>query len=164
MTFTNYCIDLSLSLLNLVFYILLRDTLIIIEMKDSCMLFEIQNICGQRIIHDYYNDRVHSLLHFNNNHTVFLPRIQVFLKPCIAKPHNQRNIWLYPPNRGNNGDNEIFVISLEGNARHWISQNKENEFLSNIIRSCNYLWIMILECFINEVCNILQKYLGIVVF
>ena len=45
-------------------------------MKDSCMLFEIQNTCGQRITHDYYNYRVHSLLHFNNNHTIFLRRIQ----------------------------------------------------------------------------------------
>ena len=57
-------------------------------MKDSCMLFEIQNTCGQRITYDYYNYQVPSLLHFNNNHTIFLPRIQVFLKPCIAKTHN----------------------------------------------------------------------------
>ena len=94
-------------------------------MKDSCMLFEIQNTCGQRITHDYYNYRVHSLLQFNNNHTVFFPRIQVFSKPCNGKTHHQKNIFFYTQSRGNNSDNEIFVISFEGNARHLIAQNKE---------------------------------------
>ena len=54
-------------------------------MKDSCMLFEIQNTCGQRITHDYYNYRVHSLLHFNNNRTIFLPRIQIVFEALYCK-------------------------------------------------------------------------------
>ena len=54
-------------------------------MKDSCMLFEIQNTCGQRITHDYYNHRVHSLLHFNNNRTIFLPRIQIVFEALYCK-------------------------------------------------------------------------------
>ena len=65
-------------------------------MKDSCMLFEIQNTCGQRITHDYYNYRVHSLLYFDNNHTIFLPRIQVFLKPCIVNPQTPTIRGIFP--------------------------------------------------------------------